>query len=326
MGCPRLTYYEKEESNFFRGLWKKSDGSKNGDNYYPFGLTFNSYKRENSVPNNYLFNKGSELQTDLNLGFYSTMFRTYDPAIGRFMQNDPLADFFTGISPYSFALDNPISYGDPDGLGPIDWLKRLINGFVGNGASRQARQAQRRAHANGVARSTGHPHGSPGKPPAPIDHPNTYGGMDIHIPEPPQLSIPTVSKGPRPPRNASTPSGNDIPFDHKPFGSNDYEFIDRDKTDEFLDPIAEALKENPQLTVVIQILTELDGEKLKRGSGSVQPNHGPHPNMQNSLILNRRAEAIRGALKSKGVDGDRIKTEIKTDIPGGSGKINLHFK
>lgn len=77
------------------------------------------YQRENSVPNNYLFNEASEQQSDLGTNWYNTLFRTYDPAIGRFMQTDPLADFYAGINPYSFAFNNPISYSDPDGLGPI---------------------------------------------------------------------------------------------------------------------------------------------------------------------------------------------------------------
>jgi hypothetical protein len=36
------------------------------DDYYPFGLTFNSYQRENSVPNKFKFG-GKEEQTDLDL-------------------------------------------------------------------------------------------------------------------------------------------------------------------------------------------------------------------------------------------------------------------
>lgn len=84
------------------------------------------------------------------------MFRMYDPALGRFTQIDPLADFFPGINPYSFAYDNPILYGDPDGLGPIkDFFKKLFNGFVGDKASPQARRSQRKAKATGVARSRG---------------------------------------------------------------------------------------------------------------------------------------------------------------------------
>lgn len=63
------------------------------DDYYPFGLTFNSYPRGNSTQQNYLFNGGSELQRSLDLRWYQTLLRT-DPAIGRFMQIDPLEAFF----------------------------------------------------------------------------------------------------------------------------------------------------------------------------------------------------------------------------------------
>src|SRR5690606_31319496 len=52
-----------------------------------------------------------------------TLFRLYDPALGRFTSIDPLADFFPGINPYSFGFDNPILFGDPDGLAPMWWLK-----------------------------------------------------------------------------------------------------------------------------------------------------------------------------------------------------------
>lgn len=95
--------------------------------YYPFGLTFNSYNRENSIQQNYLFNGGSELERGLDLGWYHTIFRDYDPAIGRFIQVDPLTDFFAGITPYSFAFDNPILYNDPDGLAPMWFLQLRAN-------------------------------------------------------------------------------------------------------------------------------------------------------------------------------------------------------
>jgi RHS repeat-associated protein len=96
------------------------------DDYYPFGLTFNSSERSGFTTNKFLYN-GVELQEDLGLGLYQTLFRMYDPALGRFTQIDPLADFFPGINPYSFGYDNPILYGDPDGLGPIkDFFKKLF--------------------------------------------------------------------------------------------------------------------------------------------------------------------------------------------------------
>lgn len=62
--------------------------------YYPFGLqTANSWTRENAS-NNYLYNGGSELNA--NSGWYETFFRSYDAALGRFLQVDPLAHMSGG--------------------------------------------------------------------------------------------------------------------------------------------------------------------------------------------------------------------------------------
>lgn len=40
----------------------------------------------------------------------------YDPQIGRFWQIDPLGELGESWSPYSFVLDNPVSFNDPLGL------------------------------------------------------------------------------------------------------------------------------------------------------------------------------------------------------------------
>lgn len=87
--------------------------------YYPFGLTFNSYQRENSVPNQYLYN-GMEKQDELDLGWYDYFARQYDPAIGRFLSIDPLADISRRWSPYVYAYNNPVRFTDPDGMLPQD--------------------------------------------------------------------------------------------------------------------------------------------------------------------------------------------------------------
>src|SRR5690554_7895404 len=54
------------------------------DDYYPFGMTFNEYRRENSMMNRFLYNGGSEWQDNFGLNWYSTMNRPYDPVLGRF--------------------------------------------------------------------------------------------------------------------------------------------------------------------------------------------------------------------------------------------------
>jgi len=56
------------------------------DDYYPFGLTFNSYSRENSTPNDYKYNSKEE-QTELGLGWLDYGWRMFDPSIGRWNAN-----------------------------------------------------------------------------------------------------------------------------------------------------------------------------------------------------------------------------------------------
>ena len=87
------------------------------DDYYPFGLTFNEYTRENSTAQHYLYN-GKERQDDLGLGLYDYIARQYDPAIGRFLSIDPAASGMRRFSPYAYAFDNPIRFTDPDGMLP----------------------------------------------------------------------------------------------------------------------------------------------------------------------------------------------------------------
>ena len=84
------------------------------DEYYPFGLTFNSYQRENSTPNQYLYN-GKEEQNELGLGWLDYGMRMYHPEIGRFFTQDRFADKYHALSPYSYAANNPILYVDMNG-------------------------------------------------------------------------------------------------------------------------------------------------------------------------------------------------------------------
>ena len=84
------------------------------DDYYPFGLTFNSYMRENSTPNLYQYN-GKEKQDELDLGWLDYGARMYQPEIGRWGVIDKKAEAYTGWSPYNYVLNNPLKYIDPNG-------------------------------------------------------------------------------------------------------------------------------------------------------------------------------------------------------------------
>jgi RHS repeat-associated protein len=101
------------------------------NDYHAFGGRINSYSRENSMPNRYLFNKGSELKDALSLDVYSTRYRVYDPWMIRWWQVDPKVDEFYSWTPYNYSYDNPIRYNDPNGDCPQCWLDLIVK-IVGN--------------------------------------------------------------------------------------------------------------------------------------------------------------------------------------------------
>ena len=91
-------------------------------NYYPFGLRqkWNNAglsSSANSVARMFKYN-GKELNEDVGLETYDFGTRNYDPAIGRWMNIDPLAEGMRRHSPYNFAFNNPIFFVDPDGMAP----------------------------------------------------------------------------------------------------------------------------------------------------------------------------------------------------------------
>ena len=119
MGCLKLPYKEENERPFFLAVWKKSAGKENCKNYYPFGLTFNSYTRENSLNNQYQYN-GKELQDELSLGWLDYGARMYDASISRWMVIDPLATKYLSLSPYNYVANIPTILIDLNGM-EIDW-------------------------------------------------------------------------------------------------------------------------------------------------------------------------------------------------------------
>lgn len=93
-------------------------------NYYPFGLSHKGYNNTvsslgNSVAKKYMFG-GKEYQDELNLAWYDVSARNYDPALGRWMNSDPLAEQMRRHSPYNYAFNNPVYYIDYDGMAPSD--------------------------------------------------------------------------------------------------------------------------------------------------------------------------------------------------------------
>jgi len=112
------------------------------NNYYPFGLKHKGYNNViNGTDHPYGFGSMEE-QNEFNgtLGWIDITARNYDPALGRWMNLDPLAEMMRRHSPYNYAFNNPIFWTDPDGMSPAATLM--------NGGSISANDVENSAFGN----------------------------------------------------------------------------------------------------------------------------------------------------------------------------------
>ncbi len=81
-------------------------------NYTPFGEKLSTYTLSSQDLG--FGNARKQMKSD----YYQLGSRTYDPSMGRFLQQDPLYEAFPGYSSYSYGFNNPVKFGDPSGLAP----------------------------------------------------------------------------------------------------------------------------------------------------------------------------------------------------------------
>ena len=101
--------------------------------YVPFGEVFLEEKNAKwNTP--YLF---TSKELDRETGMYYFGARYQDPKLGIFISVDPLAEQYAGSSSYAYALNNPVTFIDPDG-------KEIFVPFMGdpNSSSNRKHKAQ----------------------------------------------------------------------------------------------------------------------------------------------------------------------------------------
>ena len=87
--------------------------------YYPFGMMMPGRNGASGGAEGYryAFNGMEQDQEVSGSGdSYTTMFRQYDPRLGRWKSLDPLASKYPGASPFSAYNNNPVYFVDPLGL------------------------------------------------------------------------------------------------------------------------------------------------------------------------------------------------------------------
>ena len=94
----------------------KKSALKERTDYYAFGLAIDDLGNSsmNGLRQDYKFN-GKELQRELSYNVEDYGARHYDPVIGRWLQEDPVAEKFMTITPYAYGANNPLYFIDPDG-------------------------------------------------------------------------------------------------------------------------------------------------------------------------------------------------------------------
>ena len=114
-------YYLKDHQGNNRVVINQSGSVEETNHYYPFGGVFAG---TNIQPYKY---NGKELDSKKGLNWYDYGARYYDAALGRWNVVDPMSELYNFTSPYTYCLNNPALFVDPDGMQVND---SIVNGGI----------------------------------------------------------------------------------------------------------------------------------------------------------------------------------------------------
>ncbi len=102
-------------------------------NKYAYGIFGQIIAQDEQVENPFKY-VGAFGVTDEGNGLYYMQARYYDPEVGRFISKDPIGLAGVGKSPletdlYTYALNNPLNYIDPEGEHPV-WIVITAGGVL----------------------------------------------------------------------------------------------------------------------------------------------------------------------------------------------------
>ena len=118
-GKAGLAFFMKDHLKSVRATLHEDGSLLENTDYYPFGKEMpqrsqRAATRELQQYTGHL--RDREFPTTID--YFEA--RYYDPELGRFMSVDAAKDLFPSVSPYVYALDNPMRFVDPDGNMPTD--------------------------------------------------------------------------------------------------------------------------------------------------------------------------------------------------------------
>ncbi len=328
------------------------------NNYYPFGLRHRGYNNVVTSTNIALKKtyNGKELQDELDLNTFDLGARHMDPALGRFMTIDPMADFVTYQSPYAMADNNPIGFVDEYGLGSGvgDFLRSIFGGGCsckgkGTGGRKAKKKkkasmkrnirinkkiARRKNKKNKTKSPTSNPNSTRVATTTPQDGPRPLvdgidvtprglldlgGNLDFGLPE---LRIPEPA--PAIPEFNGIPITDPISFNRDvKFKPSRSEFKDVDYTEKTLRDLIKTLKEYPQLKVLILGNTSYDTSSTVTTGTGAMVNGSPGTVGQLQLT---RARAVEQFLINNGIDWRRISVGNGTiNTTGGTSNMSSTF-